>query len=131
MAPGFNLVPAVVRSIAQLPFSTRSLKLMDLWPDFELLSDFNPFAWPSLTNLEIAVDELDCIPYLLCVCPNLLSLTVVGLFAVETKEVFFDAIILPRLRALEVRNSGQWPHEDFKTFLTRSQCPLESLTFGD
>ncbi|KAG2043388.1 hypothetical protein BDR03DRAFT_1005432 [Suillus americanus] len=151
----YNLVSAVVRSIAQLPLNTRSLKLMDLWPDFELLSDFNPLAWPGLTNLEIAVDELDCIPYLLCLCPNLLSLTVVGLFAVEAEEVFrhdklqslrisgdlyldwvgtlglFDAIILPSLRALEVRNSGQWPHEDFKTFLTQSQCPLESLIFGD
>ncbi|KAG1890168.1 hypothetical protein F4604DRAFT_651478 [Suillus subluteus] len=151
----YNLVLAVVRSIAQLPLNTRSLKLMDLWPDFELLSDFNPLAWPSLTNLEIAVDELDCIPYLLRLCPNLLSLTVVGLFAVEAEEVFrhdklrslrvygdlhldwvgtlglFDAIILPSLRVLEVRNSGQWPHEDFKTFLTRSRCPLESLIFGD
>jgi hypothetical protein len=37
----------------------------------------------------------------------------------------FDRIALPDLRAVEVRNSTQWPHEEFKTFMTRSQCPLE------
>jgi hypothetical protein len=42
----------------------------------------------------------------------------------------FDAIALPNLRAVEVRNIGQWPHEEFKAFLARSQCPLESLIFG-
>jgi hypothetical protein len=147
---------AVVRSIAQLPLNTRSLKLMDLWPDVEMLSDFNYPAWPSLTSLEISIDELDCIPCLLRLCPNLSSLTVVSIF-VENRRAetcfvhaklqslrisgykhldwignvgLFDSITLPDLRAVEVHSSGLWPHEEFKTFLTRSQCSLESLILG-
>ncbi|KAG2046910.1 hypothetical protein BDR06DRAFT_964559 [Suillus hirtellus] len=42
----------------------------------------------------------------------------------------FKAITLPNLRAFEVRNTGQWLHEDFEAFLARSQCRLESLLFS-
>ncbi|KAG1897080.1 uncharacterized protein F5891DRAFT_1243630 [Suillus fuscotomentosus] len=42
----------------------------------------------------------------------------------------FNILSLPNLRALEVSGSQPWPHEEAKAFLTRSNCPLESLTFG-
>ncbi|KAG1816464.1 uncharacterized protein BJ212DRAFT_192125 [Suillus subaureus] len=152
---GSDPILSVTHSIAQLPSSMRSLKLMDLWFNLKLLSGFNPLAWASLTNLEIVVDGLDSFPCLLRLCPNLSSLTMIGIFtAIETSEPLthanlqslrisgdlhldsigslglFDAIALPDLRALEVRNIGQWPHEEFKAFLTRSQCHLGSLIFG-
>ncbi|KAG1774398.1 hypothetical protein EV702DRAFT_534312 [Suillus placidus] len=142
---------AVTQSIAQLPPNLRSLQLMDMWFDLEILSGFNPLAWAGLTELDIVVDGLDSFPRLLSLCPNLSSLTMVGIFTeIETSETLahdklqslrisgdlpldsglFNAIMLPNLRALEVRNLGQWPHEDFKDFLTRSKCSLETLIFG-
>ncbi|KAG1774366.1 hypothetical protein EV702DRAFT_1200380 [Suillus placidus] len=142
---------AVTQSIAQLPPNLRSLQLMDMWFDREILSGFNPLAWAGLTELDIVVDGLDSFPRLLRLCPNLSSLTMVGIFTeIETSETLvhdklqslrisgdlpldsglFNAIMLPNLRALEVRNLGQWPHEDFKDFLTRSKCSLETLIFG-
>ncbi|KAG2357787.1 hypothetical protein BDR07DRAFT_1612304 [Suillus spraguei] len=145
----------VARSIAQLPPSMRSLKVMNLWLDVRLLSGLNLLAWAGLTNLEVVVDGLDSFPRLLRLCPNLSSLTMIGIFtSADTLEEFvhtnlqsllvsgdfhlnsignhglFNAITLPNLRALEVCNSGQWPHEEFKAFLTRSQCPLERLVFS-
>jgi hypothetical protein len=40
-----------------------------------------------------------------------------------------NALSLPNLRVLEARDvQAHWPHEEFKAFLTRSNCPLESLT---
>lgn len=41
----------------------------------------------------------------------------------------FNGITHPNLRAVEVRNIGQWPYEEFKAFLTRSHCSLKSLIF--
>ncbi|KAG2072470.1 hypothetical protein BDR04DRAFT_413481 [Suillus decipiens] len=145
----------VTRSMAQLPPSMRSLKVMNLWLSLKLLSGLNLLAWAGLTNLEVVVDGLDSLPRLLRLCPNLSSLTMIGIFtSIDTLEDFvhanlqslvvsgdfylnsmgnhglFNAITLPNLHALEVRNSGQWPHEEFKVFLTRSRCPLERLIFG-
>ncbi|KAG1860421.1 hypothetical protein C8R48DRAFT_774397 [Suillus tomentosus] len=151
-----TIAHSVAHSIAQLPPSMRSLKLTDLWLDLKMLSDFNPLAWVNLTNLEIVVDALDCFPCLLRLCPNLSSLTVIGMFSsvIETSEELphsklqslrisgdllldwtgnlglFDIITLPNLRTIEARDVGPWPHEAFKGFLARSQCPLESLIFG-
>ncbi|KAG2112477.1 hypothetical protein BD769DRAFT_1778756 [Suillus cothurnatus] len=152
---GSDPILSVAHSIAQLPPSMRSLKLMDLWFNLRLLSGLNPLAWAGLTNLEIVVDGLDSFPRLLRLCPSLSSLTMIGIFTpIEAPEPLahanlkslrvsgdlpldsignlglFDAIALPNLRAVEVRNIGQWPHEEFKAFLARSQCPLESLIFG-
>ncbi|KAG2057466.1 hypothetical protein BDR06DRAFT_180188 [Suillus hirtellus] len=151
-----TIAHSVVPSIAQLPPSMCTLKLTDLWFDLKMLSGFNPLAWVNLTNLEIVVDALNCFPCLLCLCPNLSSLTVIGMFSsvIETSEELphsklqflrisgdllldwtgslglFDIITLPNLRAIETRDVGPWPHEAFKGFLARSQCPLESLIFG-
>ncbi|KAG1897093.1 uncharacterized protein F5891DRAFT_546218 [Suillus fuscotomentosus] len=151
-----TIAHSVAYSIAQLPPSMRTLKLTDLWLDLKMLSGFNPLAWVNLTNLEIVVDALNCFPRLLRLCPNLSSLTIIGMFSsvIETSEELphsklqslrisgdllldwtgslglFDIITLPNLRAIEARDVGPWPHEAFKGFLTRSQCPLESLIFG-
>ncbi|KAG2066653.1 hypothetical protein BDR04DRAFT_1121001 [Suillus decipiens] len=152
---GSDPVPAVIRSIAQLPPSMRSLKIMDTWLNLKLLTGVKLLAWAGLTNLEIVVEGLSSFPRLLRICPNLLSLTMIGIFtAIDPVEEFmhpnlqslrisgdlhvdsirnlglFYAITLPNLRALEVRNMGQWPHEEFKAFLMRSQCPLERFVFG-
>ncbi|KAG1816218.1 hypothetical protein EV424DRAFT_1075371 [Suillus variegatus] len=154
--PVLTIAHSVVRSITKLPPNMRTLKLMDLWLDLKMLSGFNPLAWVNLTNLGIVVDALDCFPCLLRMCPNLSSLTIVGIFrsTVETPaksshsqlrslRIFgnldvdwigslglFAIITLPNLRAVEVRNVGEWPHDAFKGFLTRSRCPLENLIFG-
>jgi hypothetical protein len=42
----------------------------------------------------------------------------------------FNALTLPNLRVLEARYIRPWPHEELKTFLARSSCPLESLILG-
>ncbi|KAG2132901.1 uncharacterized protein EDB93DRAFT_1233054 [Suillus bovinus] len=154
--PVLALAHSITHSITQLPPSMHTLKITDLWLDLKILSGFNPLAWASLTSLEIVVEALDCFPHLLRMCPNLTSLTIIGIFmsAIETSDTtshpklqslrisgdlsldwigdfgLFDIITLPSLRAVEVRNVGTWPHEGFKAFLTRSGCPIESLIFG-
>ncbi|KAG1805412.1 hypothetical protein EV424DRAFT_1558757 [Suillus variegatus] len=130
--PVLTIAHSVVRSITKLLPNMRTLKLMDLWFDLKMLSGFNPLAWVNLTNLGIVVDSLDCFPCLLRLCPNLSSLTIVGIFrsAVETPAKssysklrslrisgnldvdwigslgLFAIITLPNLRAVEVRNVG-------------------------
>ncbi|KAG1776999.1 hypothetical protein EV702DRAFT_1278879 [Suillus placidus] len=166
---GYGAKLAVIPSLVQLPLNLRSLKLMDLWfyPEMlmftgshplmnPIMSGGNPLAsWVGLTNLEIAVCALGSLLHFLSMCPNLSSLTMVGISTtIRTSEPLvhsnlqslhicghlpsdsivnlglFNAITLPNLRALEVHGLGLWPHEEFKAFLTRSQCPLESLIFG-
>ncbi|KAG2152571.1 uncharacterized protein EDB93DRAFT_1336514 [Suillus bovinus] len=146
----------IMRYIAQLPPSMRSLCLNVLF-HLALLPGVNSLGWASLTNIEIEIEGLDCFVRLLQLCPNLSSLTMTGWFTrIETPEAFvhpklqylrlsaqsdyldvdivdfglFNAITLPNLRGIEVRKIGPWPHEEFKAFLTRSQCPLKSLIFG-
>ncbi|KAG1846682.1 hypothetical protein C8R48DRAFT_779438 [Suillus tomentosus] len=61
--------------------------------------------------------------------PKLQTFRISGNLHLDSTDKF-KAIALPNLRAFEARNTGQWPHEDFKAFLTRSQCCLESLLFS-
>jgi hypothetical protein len=43
----------------------------------------------------------------------------------------FKILTLPNLRQLQIRRVVVgWPHEEFKAFLARSNCPLDSVTFG-
>lgn len=42
----------------------------------------------------------------------------------------FNAFSFPNLRTLEV-HGAPWPHEEFKAFVTRSNCPLETMIVGD
>lgn len=146
---------AIAQSVAQLPPNMRSLKLRDIWLCFQWLSIFNPFTWTGLTNLEIVVEGLDCLPRVLRLCPNLSTLTMIELYmeppSSETlahanlqclriyahpprdsieNHGLFSTITLPNLRLVEVHNLGEWPHEEFKELLMRSQCPLETLMFG-
>ncbi|KAG2141973.1 hypothetical protein DEU56DRAFT_885244, partial [Suillus clintonianus] len=151
---GSDLTPAVAKSISQLPLTLRSLKTTNLLPVFDL--EYNP-TWAHLTNVEINAHGLNTLPSLLNLCPHLSSLTIVAVITeIEALEpsthttlqsiriisgdlfgdtvedlCLFDALSLPNLRALEARYVQPWPHEEFKEFLTRSKCPLESLTFGD
>ncbi|KAG2132899.1 uncharacterized protein EDB93DRAFT_1175298 [Suillus bovinus] len=114
---------------------------------FKLLSSFAPF--------EISIDRQDAFLHLLRLCPNLSSLTNhVAFFQNKSLKPFthpkleslrlygnpwicreplwgmFSALSLPNLRVLHVWNTSTWPHEEFKMFLERSACPLESLVFG-
>ncbi|KAG1789621.1 uncharacterized protein HD556DRAFT_770917 [Suillus plorans] len=150
---------AVTHSVAQLPPNTHSLTLTNVWLTKPELSGFKPLAWASLTSLELMVGELNLIPCLLRLCPNLSSLMMMGTFTgeIETSErlehtklqslcihaashfntsesprrffELFDAVTLPDLREVEVCNIGRWPHEEFKELLGRSKCPLERLYF--
>ncbi|KAG1756997.1 hypothetical protein EDB19DRAFT_1822197 [Suillus lakei] len=152
---GFDPVRAVDNSIKQLPVNLRRLNMMDLSFNREQLDFFTNSAWARLTTIEINVDGLDAFPRLLHLCPDLASLTIIGTFepiqtlesVVHTKlrslrmsgDLFFNSIgdlglfsviTLPNLRVVEAHNMGPWPHEEFKAFLTRSRCPLDSLIFG-
>ncbi|KAG1735921.1 uncharacterized protein EDB91DRAFT_1143523 [Suillus paluster] len=149
-----NPIPAVTPFISQLPFTLRSLKVTQLSLNLEDLSLFNP-VWARLTNVEIDICQPNAFPQLLHLCPDLSSLTIAVEFrGTQVLEPFthtklqslcisdsfntdttalsglFNALSLPNLRALEARYVQQWPHEGLKAFLTRSNCPLESLVFG-
>ncbi|KAG2087522.1 uncharacterized protein F5147DRAFT_727710 [Suillus discolor] len=145
-------------SITHLPPNMRSLRLLDVWLEFHVLTRLNPPSWAGLTNLEILVVGLVSLPCLLRLCPNLSSLTMIGVFmvAIETSGQLehtklqslrlsgnlpvntvlfgllglFDDVTLPNLRLVEVSDIGRWAHKEFKALITRSQCPLESLIFG-
>lgn len=59
---------------------------------------------------------------------RLRSLDIVVLFGVGC---LLDALTLPNLRHLKIQDldiiPSAWRHNEFKTFLTRSRCPLETL----
>ncbi|KAG2040366.1 hypothetical protein BDR03DRAFT_916046 [Suillus americanus] len=144
----------IAQSISQPPCTLRNLTVTGgAFFDMEYSSTFNP-AWAHLTNIRIALHEPSAFPQLLRLCPGLSSLTISTSFtAMEALEPFthtqlqslqiisndlydndteylnlFDTLSLPNLRALEAYDIYPWPHEEFKAFLTRSKCPLESLT---
>jgi hypothetical protein len=150
---GFDFKRAVDHTISKLPVNLRRLDMTNaLFNHKQLVSDS---AWVHLTHLKIQILQLDEFPRLLRLCPNLSSLSMVGILdAIQTPESvthtnlqylrmcgslfgehgvdlgLFNAITLPNLRLVDVRQMGPWPHEEFKTFLMRSKCPLESLIFG-
>ncbi|KAG1884112.1 hypothetical protein F4604DRAFT_1952599 [Suillus subluteus] len=149
----YNCEACVVQSISQPPCTLRSLKVKGRFFNVEYATTLNP-AWARLTNIEIELDQPSAFVQLLRLCPNLSSLTIntsftgvmepythtqlqslrivsVYFFRDSTKHLnLFDTLSLPNLRALEVRDIYSWPHKEFKAFLTRSKCPLESLTFN-
>ncbi|KAG1897116.1 uncharacterized protein F5891DRAFT_547129 [Suillus fuscotomentosus] len=121
---------------------------------FKQLCSFTPL-WAHLTKVEISVYKPYAFLRLLSLCPNLSSLTNYAKSPQKTSlspfthpklqslrlygdswssreplQNMFDALSLPNLRVLHVWNIKTWPHEEFKTFLIRSACPLESLVFG-
>ncbi|KAG1839483.1 hypothetical protein C8R48DRAFT_766046 [Suillus tomentosus] len=144
--------PFVMESAVNL----RSLYLTSLLYSRKNLNSFTDSAWARLTHVEINVNGLDVFPRILHLCPNLSSVVMIGILdPIQTPEpvthvnlrslrmsgdVFlssagalglFDVLTLPNLRVVEARNIGPWPHEEFKAFLMRSECPLESLIFGN
>lgn len=144
--------PALVSWISQLPLTLRSLKMTGAWLNFEQLSFLNP-TWPYLTNVHARILKESQVLLLLRLCPNLSSLTTrmrprrQALVAyTHTKLQSFritaprtpdrclprlmNALLLPDLRVLEAINITPWPHKEFKAFLARSRCPLETLILG-
>ncbi|KAG1747891.1 uncharacterized protein EDB91DRAFT_1115308 [Suillus paluster] len=130
--------------MSQLPPTMHSLKVTGSPFHVADFPAFNPVL-ARLTNVEVTIHELNVICYLLCVPTShtrLQSLRIVydsmdtnhvpDLFnalplpELRLLEIRYD-VTLPDLRLLEVRRAVTWPH---KAFLPRSNCPLESLTFG-
>ncbi|KAG2151513.1 hypothetical protein DEU56DRAFT_850437 [Suillus clintonianus] len=151
-----SVMPAVTHCISQPPSSLRSLNLDGPAFNIAYLSDINP-TWARLTNLQIDIYEASALPHLLFLCPDLSSLTIGTIFSYETPVLepfthtklqflhidcdtsdtnaihalgLFNTVSLPHLRTLKASYIHQWPHEEFKAFLTRSKCSLESLIFG-
>ncbi|KAG1888642.1 hypothetical protein F4604DRAFT_1674299 [Suillus subluteus] len=113
------------------PCTLRSLTVIGPFFNMEYASTFNP-AWARLTDIQIELDEPNAFP-------QLLRLGAIHAHPTHSDNVYdgdtehlhlFDTPSLPNLRVLETRGIYPWPHEEFKAFLTRSKCPLESLTFG-
>ncbi|KAG1726097.1 hypothetical protein EDB19DRAFT_235389 [Suillus lakei] len=146
--------PALAQFISQPPCTLRSLEVSEVFFDVEYASAFNP-TWAHLTYVDIDIGEPNAFLQLLRLCPDLSSLTICTSFvAMEALEPcthtklqslhihsadtydddsieyfnLFDTLSLPNLRTLEAHYVQPWPHDEFKTFLTRSECPLESLT---
>jgi hypothetical protein len=114
-------------------------------------------AWTLLTNLKIKIHWLVEFLHLLPQCPNLSSLSMFDVkepikYAYPDRTThaklqhlhihasligdndvgvgLFNALTLPNLGLLDFRQKGPWPHGEFKAFVTRSKCPLESLILG-
>ncbi|KAG2748345.1 hypothetical protein P692DRAFT_20805227 [Suillus brevipes Sb2] len=150
---GFDLKRAIDQSLSKLPVNLRRLDLTRvLVRDRQLVHS----TWARLTHIEIKIHELDEFPRLLSLCPNLTFLSMDDItdpIKIEIPEPvthanlqhlhihgsffndydvgvgLFNAITLPNLGFVEFRQKGPWPHEEFKAFVTRSKCPLESLVF--
>ncbi|KAG2028950.1 hypothetical protein BDR03DRAFT_1019118 [Suillus americanus] len=142
----------MTRSISQLPFTLCSFCTSGWSLDSNELSSCNP-VWAHLTTLRIEVWEAKDALHLLQLAPDLSSLTIDIVFGdvralgpfthtnLQTLVInceysfepgpqfcdLLDALSLPTLRGLAVYDVLEWPHEEFKAFLARSECPLESL----
>ncbi|KAG1908099.1 uncharacterized protein F5891DRAFT_998791 [Suillus fuscotomentosus] len=150
--------PRFAQSISGLPSTLRRLRVAGPSAfDFDRITSCNP-VWAHLTHVEIAICQPNLILQLLQLGPNLSSLEIGLGFYDEVPLTFepfmhanlqffrisnaspmrmgnlfpdlFNALTLPNLRILEARYIRPWPHEELKTFLARSSCPLESLIFG-
>ncbi|KAG2143781.1 uncharacterized protein EDB93DRAFT_1154734 [Suillus bovinus] len=142
--------PLTEQVFSRLPPTLRSFKLTMSFFELELWPSGEP-VWANLTNVEIPLHCSTTLFHLLQLCPNLCSLVIRLLFS-ET-EIFeplvhiqiqslhivdsipdhlpglFNALSLPSLHTLEVHGVS-WPHQEFKSFLTRSKCPLETVILG-
>lgn len=146
----------ISRSFSRLPSTLCDLDVSGYSFSLHDLSSFNP-AWAHhLTTVAIHMKS-NSILHFLKLAPNLSSLTVRIIFedflalepVTHTKlhtlcmihededtlppEHFsnmLNALSLPALRVLEVYGLPMWPHEEFKAFVARSKCLLESLTIA-
>ncbi|KAG1755558.1 hypothetical protein EDB19DRAFT_1661924 [Suillus lakei] len=144
----------IVQGISQLPSTLRSLKFIGPWFDVLHLDLCNP-VWTHLTHVEMNIHKSATVLRLLQLAPELSSLTIdLKIDDVRDLEPFthtnlrslritcdysestsrfsdlFDALSLPNLRIFQASGKPPWPHEEFKAFLTRSNCPLETLNLG-
>lgn len=150
---GDNMQASMSRSISQLPFTLCSFCISGWTLDSNELSSCNPI-WAHLTTLRIGVWEAPDALHLLQLAPNLSSLTINIVFGdaqalgpfthtnLQTLVInchdpgtqfcdLLNALSLPTLRVLSVYRVPEWPHEEFKAFLARSNCPLENLIISD
>ncbi|OJA16627.1 hypothetical protein AZE42_06002 [Rhizopogon vesiculosus] len=125
--------------------------------DSERLYSFNP-GWTHLTNVKIVIYQPNVLSHLLHLCPNLSSLHIrikygdviqpLEPFTHANLETLFilcrdssnplaellHSLTLPNLRSfywIPWVRIGRWPHEEFKAFLARSDCSLDSLILDD
>ncbi|KAG1874367.1 hypothetical protein F4604DRAFT_1955380 [Suillus subluteus] len=121
------IMPNIAQSISQLPFTMRSLKIT--FPVLKLhdFSTFTPLL-ARLTSIEVALDQMNTVPNILHLCPNLSSLTILtgvkqkmrvstpiihtnlqslriahDIWNTEHLSHLFDVLTLPNLRMFEVR----------------------------
>ncbi|KAG1813984.1 uncharacterized protein BJ212DRAFT_1300853 [Suillus subaureus] len=145
---------AINGTLSTLPVNLRRINMENVWFNRKRLDSFTASPWAHLTHMEISLHGINAFTRILHLCPDLCSLTVIGIFCpIQTLEsvahtnlqslsmswsVFrntsediglFDVITLPNLRVLEARYTGRWPHESFMKFLTRSEYSLERLVF--
>ncbi|KAG1904523.1 uncharacterized protein F5891DRAFT_747077 [Suillus fuscotomentosus] len=146
---------AIERTISKLPVNLRKMDILDLpWICCKQLDFVADSGWAHLTHLEISIYRLDAFPRILRLCPNLSSVTILGIFhPIENQEPvthtnlqclymcpslcsnwdrelgLFKVLTLPNLRVLQAADMGSWPQEEFQAFLTRSKCSLECLAF--
>lgn len=148
-----------VQSISQLS-ALHSLHVLDSTFDVKLLSSFDPALWARPTNITIGADEPATVLHLFRLAPNLSSFHMLymldengtpsctlkscthtklqslritsnhGRLSTRDLSKLFDNLSLLNLRAFQVNGEPLWPHEEFKAFLTRSKCPLETLFLG-
>ncbi|KIJ59388.1 hypothetical protein HYDPIDRAFT_118612 [Hydnomerulius pinastri MD-312] len=95
------------------------LSLLQLCPNLEGLV-FNPIC--------IGRSEVSVHPPGTLLHANLRSLDVIVLYGLNS---LLNILTLPKLRDLSISDlvlvPGPWPHKEFKSFLSRSHCPLASL----
>ncbi|KAG2143700.1 hypothetical protein DEU56DRAFT_910831 [Suillus clintonianus] len=147
-----NDMPAVSQLSLRLPSTLHSFKLVGLDLTLKRLSSLGAI-FAQLTKIEVAVHHPNALLRLLQLSPNLSSLTFslgsgllkralepfthVKLHSLRITQAYastlpnlLNALSLPNLRVLAVAHSLRaYPHEELKALLTRSNCPLESLTF--
>ncbi|KAG1777906.1 hypothetical protein EV702DRAFT_200095 [Suillus placidus] len=150
-------VSATAQYLSELPSTVRTLKVIDRTFSLDCLHSLYP-VWAHLTHVEITVRPRNVL-HVLLLCgnlssceltlgqpvsmsfdvqckrfthANLQSLCIIcpGNFKFNPLPVLFDALILPRLRTLEIRYAFlSSPHEELQAFLKRSKCTLGDPDF--
>lgn len=117
------------------------MDISDLWVSYKQLDFVANSGWAHLTHFEVRVDGLDAFPRILRLCPNLSSVTILGIFHpiknqepvthtnlqclymcvnlypnLDRKLGLFKVLTLPNLRVLQAAHMGSWPQEEFQAF---------------
>jgi hypothetical protein len=152
-----DLELAINKSLWVLPVNLLRLDLTRVLVNYAYFVYPQAARWFHLTHLKIKINLMQEFLLLLIECPNLSSLSILGIMepiqSLPEEPIthaylqylhirgslfgdydlgvnLFNTITLPKLCILDFRQTGPWPHEEFKAFVTRSKCPLESLIFG-